>query len=118
VLIISTSSCGENDLVHGEDIADIGVAGIGLALARRVGDHFAHALGGLFGRGGEFDMIVQTLAHLILTVYADNLQHLGMLDLRLDQHLRIVAIVKRTHDLARKFDVRSLVNADGTTSVL
>ena len=73
--------------MHGIHIADIRVAGIGAFHARGVSDHFPDARSRLFGRGGKLDVIVQALAHLFLAIDAKHLLDLGMLDLRLDQHL-------------------------------
>ncbi len=100
------------EFVHSEHVANIGVAGVGLALAGGVSDHFTHALDSLFGGEREFNVIIETLAHLFLAVNAQHFQHFGVFDLRLDQDLGLVAVVEGTYNFTRKFKVRSLVNAN------
>src|SRR3990172_10513405 len=59
-----------HNLVHGEHITHIRVARVSPSLACRISDHFTYTLDGLFRRGGKFDVIVQTHAHLVLSVDA------------------------------------------------
>ena len=58
-------------------------------------------------------MIVQAFAHLGLAVDAKHLEDFGMLDLRLDQDLGVVAVVELAHDLTRKLEVWRLVDSHG-----
>ena len=54
------------------------------AQALRVGDHLHDAFLRLFGRGGQLDVVVEALAHLLFAVDADHLGDLGVHRLRLD----------------------------------
>ena len=80
--------------MHREDVANIRIARIGAFDARRIGDHFFDALGGLFGRGGQLDMIIQTLAHFLFAIDPQYFWIDGILHLRFDQYLCIVTIIE------------------------
>ena len=82
---------GSEDLVHRKDVAHIRVAGVAAALAGRVGDHLHHARAGLLGGGGDLDIIVQALAHLVHAVDTHDLGELGELGLRFKQAVGVVA---------------------------
>ena len=89
--------------MHGIDVADIGVARVGALHAGRVCDHFPDASGGFFRRRGQFNVVVQALAHFFAAVDTEHLLDFGVLDLRFDEHLGVIAIIEGAHDLTRKF---------------
>src|SRR5258706_9792621 len=70
--------------MHREDVANIRVTGVRALHTRRVRDHLFHTREGLFGCGGKFDVIIQTLAHLGFAINAQHFENFGMLHLRLD----------------------------------
>ena len=72
---------GRKELVHGEHVAHIRVARVSASLPCWVGDHFLHTLDSRFWCGGEFNVIVQTLAHFIFTVNAKHLSTLQCVSL-------------------------------------
>ncbi len=93
-----------------EDVADIRVAGVGLAHACGVGDHRRHFGGDDIGRVREENGVAVALAHFT-AVGAEELGGFG------EDHLRLgedgpVEVVEAAGDLARDLDVRRLVHPD------
>ncbi len=96
--------------VQRKDVADLRVAGVVAADARRVGDHRHHARQRLFRRGGQLDVVVERLGHLVHAIGAHHAAERSVNGLRLDQHLPKV-MIERAYQLAGELDVRGLVFA-------
>src|SRR5271157_2307800 len=99
-------------LMHGEHIADVRVARVSPLDARRVGDHHHDARLSFLRRGGQLDLVVQALAHLLLTVNAEHFWDLGRFHAWFDQDIRVVAVVERADGFAGELKMRRLVDAN------
>ena len=104
---------GREDLVHGEDIAYIRIAGVISANALRVCHHLGDTLLCFFRCGSQFDVIIEALAHLIDAINSQYFGDNGIFHLRFDQGIRVITVIEGANQLARKFNMRRLVNSHG-----
>ena len=93
------------------DVADLRTTWVGALDAQRVGHHLLHDAADLIGLGEDRDRVVGALAHLALTVRAQDHRSVAEDRLRLGED-RSVSAVEGPHDLAAELQVRRLVLAD------
>ena len=98
-------------LVKREDVADLGAAGVGAALALRIGYRPHNLFPRFIRRGGKLDVVVETLAHLMAAVQPDNQGGLGELWLGFREG-GTKDVVEPSHYLAGELQVSDLVLPD------
>src|SRR5919198_808740 len=96
-------------LMNGENVADLGRAGVLARFAGGIGGGGPQLLPNRFGRLEQADRVAQTLGHLRLAVEPQDALHLGEQRLRFRKKARAVARVPAARDFPHQLEMLDLI---------